>query len=177
MEELTYTSAQYSPWAARRYTSERDGHTYRITVVDMTTSRLQDGVDAFRNTARPGSERSGALAHAAWNLRMAGTVEVDTYVEQQAIPGIRLETALAGGGRNLAEIYEHNDYLYIVEDIESPVTTEGIDIHASLQLLDSDGNVPTYVDDGRTFPDYFEIVGDGTGAAGRAIAREQAAGQ
>jgi hypothetical protein len=180
VEGFTYTSAQYSPWAARRYTAELDGHTYRMTVVDMTTSRLREGVDAFRNTARPGSERSGALAHAAWNLRMTGTVSVDSYVERQAIPGIRLEIAIPGGERNLAEIYEHNDYLYILEDLEAPITTEGIEIHASLQLLDTDGNVPTYVDDGRTFPDYFEIVGDGTGAAGRdtgAIARGQAAGQ
>src|SRR5690606_2586645 len=67
VETFTYESAQGSPWNARRYTGEWDGHDYRVTVIDMTTSRLAPGVDAFRNAARPGSERSGGLAFAAWN--------------------------------------------------------------------------------------------------------------
>jgi hypothetical protein len=178
VEEFIYESAQYSPWNARRYSAERDGHQYAVTVIDMTTSRLAPGVDAFRNTARPGSERSGGLAYAAWNLRKSGSVEVDSYAERQAIPGMRLEVALEDGRRNVAEIYEHLDYLYIVENITDADAGAGLDIQASLQLLDSDGNVPIYVDDNRTFPDFMTMTGDGTGAAGRdlgAIIRGQAA--
>ena len=67
VEEFTYESAQYSPWNARRYHIGLDGHHYSLTVIDMTTSRLGPGVDAFRNTARPDSARSGALAFAASN--------------------------------------------------------------------------------------------------------------
>jgi hypothetical protein len=167
VEEFTYESAQYSPWNARRYAAEQDGHQYSMTVIDMTTSRLGPGVDAFRNTARPGSERSGALAFAAWNLRKSGEVEVDTYTEQQVIPGQRLEIALSDGRRNIAEIYEHLDYLYILEHTFPSGTATEFDFGDSLQLLDMDGNVPHYVDDGRTFPDFMTMTGDGTGAAGR----------
>ena len=138
-----------------------------MTVIDMTTSRLAPGVDAFRNTARPGSERSGALAFAAWNLRKSGSVEVDSYAERQAIPGMRLEVVLEDGRRNVAEIYEHNDYLYMLEDIGGTATGGGFDFHASLQLLDMEGNIPVYADDDRTFPDFMTMTGDGTGAAGR----------
>ena len=167
VEEFTYESAQYSPWNARRYTAERDGHQYGMTVIDMTTSRLGPGVDAFRNTARPGSERSGALAFAAWNLREAGEVEVDRYVERQVIPGHRVEIVLADGRRNAAEIYEHNDFLYILEHNYPNDAASSFDIHASLQLLDANGSVPHYSDDNTTFPDFMTMTGDGTGAAGR----------
>jgi hypothetical protein len=176
--EFTYESAQYSPWNARRYSVESDGHQYSMSVIDMTTSRLGPGVDAFRNTARPGSERSGALAFAAWNLRVSGAVEVDSYVERQDIPGIRVEVILEDGRRNAAEIYEHNDYLYILERISARDSAMGVDVHASLQLLDTEGGVPVYADDDRTFPDFMTMTGDGTGAAGRdlgAIIRGEAA--
>jgi hypothetical protein len=167
VEEFTYESAQYSPWSARRYSVEQGGHDYMMTVIDMTTSRLGPGVDAFRNTARPGSERSGALAFAAWNFRKSGEVEVDTYAERQVIPGHRLEIALSDGRRNVAEIYEHHDYLYILEHISPAGANTAFDIHDSLQLLDTDGNVPHYVDEGWTFPDFMTMTGDGTGASGR----------
>jgi hypothetical protein len=165
VEEFTYESAQYSPWNARRYSVELDGHQYSLSVIDMTTSRLGPGVDAFRNTARPGSERSGALAFAAWNLHETGNVEVDSYVERQTIPGVRVEVVLEDGRRNTAEVFEHHDYLYILENIGA--AAGGTDIHASLQLLDTEGNVPVYADEDRTFPDFMTMTGDGTGAAGR----------
>ncbi len=178
VEEFTYESAQYSPWNARRYSVESDGQQYSMTVIDMTTSRLGPGVDAFRNTARPGSERSGALAFAAWNLRDSGAVEVDSYVERQSIPGIRVEVVLEDGRRNIAEIYEHHDYLYILENIRAGDSADVMDVHESLQLLDDDGNVLIYADDDHTFPDYMTMTGDGTGASGRdlgALIRGEAA--
>lgn len=177
VEEFIYESAQYSPWNARRYSVAQDGHHYTMTVIDMTTSRLGPGVDAFRNTARPGSERSGALAFAAWNFRKSGEVEVDSYTERQVIPGHRLEIALPDGRRNAAEIYEHHDYLYILEHVAPAGSETRFDIHDSLQLLDTDGNAPHYVDETRTFPDFMVMTGDGTGASGRdlgALIRENA---
>lgn len=167
VEEFVYESAQYSPWNARRYTLNAYGRQQSITVIDMSTSRLAPGVDAFRNTARPGSERSGGLAFAAWNIRMAGEVRVDTYVERQRIPGVRLEVLEESGRLNVAEIFEHNNFLYIVEDRSAPTNNDGFEIQDSLQFLDADGNLPVYVDDGRTFPDFMTMTGDGTGAAGR----------
>ena len=94
-------------------------------------------------------------------------MEVDSYVERQTIPEQRLEIVLEDGRRIDAEIYEHHDYLYILENIGAGDSAEGLDIHGSLQLLDSEGNVPIYVDDERTFPEYMTMTGDGTGAAGR----------
>jgi len=105
-------------------------------------------------------------------------VEVDSYVERQDIPGIRVEVILEDGRRNAAEIYEHNDYLYILERISARDSAMGVDVHASLQLLDTEGGVPVYADDDRTFPDFMTMTGDGTGAAGRdlgAIIRGEAA--
>lgn len=172
VEEFIYTSAQYSPWNARRYTVEHDGHQYSMTVVDMSTTRLTPDIDQFRNTARPGSERSGALAFAAWNLRMTGQVEVDRYIERQVIPGLKLEIILPDGRRNVAEIYEHSDFLYIWEHISRDDAVPGFDVQGSLELLDANGNVPRYVDDNRTFPDFMTMTGDGTAAAGRDLGAE-----
>ncbi len=167
VEAFTYTSAQYSPWPARRYSAGEGEHQYTLTVVDMSTSRLVEGVDAFRNTARPGSERAGAPSFAAANLRMAGDVSVDRYIERQAIPGHRIEVDLPDGRRTLAEIFEHHHLLYIVEHTLPAGAEAGVDIHARLQLLDEGGNMPFYVDGNRTFPDYVTMTGDGTNAAGR----------
>jgi len=167
VEAFTYTSAQYSPWSARRYSAADGDHQYTLTVVDMSTSRLVEGVDAFRNTARPGSERAGAPSFAAANFRMAGDVTVDRYIERQAIPGHRVEAALPDGRRSIAEIFEHHHLLYIVEHILPAGAEAGFDIHASLQLLDEGGSMPFYLDGNRTFPDYITMTGDGTNAAGR----------
>jgi len=167
VEEFIYESAQYSPWNARRYALGQDGHQYSMTVIDMTTTRLVQGVDAVRNTARPSWERSDAPAFAAWNLRKRGRVAVDRYVERQTIPGHRVEVVLEDGRRSVAEIYAHYDYLYVLESILASGSTGGIDVHASLQLLDPEGRVPRYVDDNRAFPDFMTMTGDGTAASGR----------
>ena len=171
VDEFIYESAQYSPWNARRYSTGQDGHRYTMTVIDMSTTRLVAGVDAVRNTARPSWERSDAPVFAASNLRKSGDVLVDRYVERQAIPGHRLQLILENGRRKSAEIYTHYDLLYILEHV-SPVgaandAASGFDIHASLQLLDGDGNIPLYIDDNRSYPDFITMTGDGTAASGR----------
>ena len=167
IEEFIYESAQYSPWNARRYTLGQDGHQYSMTVIDMTTTRLVQGVDAVRNTARPSWERSDAPAFAAWNLRKRGRVAVDRYVERQTIPGHRVEIVLEDGRRSVAEIYAHYDYLYVLESMGESGATGGSDVHDSLQFLDPEGRVPRYVDDNRAFPDFMTMTGDGTAASGR----------
>ncbi len=171
VEEFTYESAQYSPWNARRYLTGQDGHQYSMTVIDMSTTRLVPGVDAVRNTARPSWERSDAPVFAAWNLRKSGDVLIDRYVERQAIPGHRLEVVLENGRRKAAEIYVHYDLLYILEHISPQDAASdaglGFDFHASLQLLDADGNLPVYLDDNRSYPDFITMTGDGSAASGR----------
>jgi hypothetical protein len=168
VEEFTYMSAAGSPWKARRYISEHQGYRYVMTVVDTSTSRLAPGVDAFRNTARPGSERAGALAHAAFNLRKTGKVTADSYEELQVIPGHKLDIELPDGRVNLVEIHQHYDFLYILECISPKDAVPGYDVQSSLELLDGEGNVPRYQDNDRTFPAFVTMTGDGAAAAGRA---------
>ena len=172
VEELVYTSAQRSPWNARRYTVERDGYTYSMTVVDMSTTRLTRDIDQFRNVARPGSEKSGAMAFAAWNLRKTGAVTADGYAERQVIPGQRLEIVLPDGRRNVAEIYAHYDFLYTLERISPMGAAPGYDVHGSLELLDAEGNVPRYLDGDHTFPDFITPAGGGGGAGAGAGAAQ-----
>jgi hypothetical protein len=174
VEAFTYTSAAGSPWNARRYTAERDGRQYTITAIDTSTSRLTDEVDATRNTARPGSEKAGAMEYAAWNLRMSGTVNVDTYAEKQVIAGRKLEVALPDGRRNNAEIYQHFDRVYIIEAVSPRGAAAGYDVAGSLVMLDAAGNVPRYRDNQLSFPEFAPEppapAGGGRGGGGRGAA-------
>lgn len=169
VEEFVYSSPAGSPWKARRYTSEHQGYQYKMTVVDMSTTGLTPDKDQFRNVARPASEKSGAMAHALWNLRKTGKVLVDAYEELQVIPGFKLEVELPDGRMNIAEVHTHYDFLYITECISPKGAVPGYDVQASLELLDADGNVPRYVDNERTFPEFVTMAGDGAAAAGRDV--------
>jgi hypothetical protein len=166
VEPFTYTSAAGSPWKAKRYTAQGGGHQYTVTVIDTSTSRLTDEVDATRNTARPNSEKSGAMEVLAWDLRKRGTVAVDTYVERQVVPGRKLEVALADGRRNRAEIYQHFDRVYVLEDV-SAANAAGPDMIGSLVMLDANGNVPRYRDNQLSFPENLPPPAAGRGGGGR----------
>jgi hypothetical protein len=164
VEEFVTTSAQGSPWKSRRYISERDGYRYSLSVIDTSTSALTPDRDAVRNVARPGSERSGAMAFAAWNVRKTGDVTVDSYSERQVIPGYKIEVTLPDGRRNLAEIYQHGTLLYVWEVTAPRGANPANAIQGSLQLLDANGNVPVYQDNQRTFPELAQRArggGDG----------------
>jgi hypothetical protein len=168
VEEFVFTSAQGSPWKARRYVAEADGFRYSLSVVDTSTTSLTPDNDAFRNTARPGSERGGAIAFAAWNVRKSGTVTTDSYAERQVIPGYRIEVTLPDGRRNLAEIYQHDKLFYLWEVTAPRGANPANAMQASLQMLDANGNVPVYQDNQRTFPDLAPRARGGGGPAGDA---------
>jgi hypothetical protein len=158
IEEITYLSAAKSPWKARRYTAEGDGYRYVMTVVDMSTSALTPDRDQYRNVARPGSEKRGAMAYAATQLRQTGKVTLDGYDELQVIPGHKLEIELPNGGMNIVEIHPHGNFLYILECISPPGMVPGYDVQSSLELLDAEGGVPRYQDMERTFPDLMPVA-------------------
>jgi hypothetical protein len=175
LEAFTYMSAAGSPWKSRRYTAERDGRQYTMTVIDTSTTILTPDNDAYRNTARPGSEKAGAMAYAAWNLRKTGTVTVDSYAERQVIPGQKLEITLPDGRRNKAEIFQHFDFVYILEEVSPRNAAAAYDVHSSLAMLDANGNVPRYRDNNLSFPEFAPQpapaargggAGGGRGAAG-----------
>jgi uncharacterized membrane protein YgcG len=166
VEPFTYMSAAGSPWKAKRITAERDGRQYTVTVIDTSTSRLTEEVDATRNTARPGSEKAGAMEYAAWNLRKTGTLSVDTYAERQVIPGRKLEIALPDGRRNNAELYQHFDRVYILEAVSPRGAAAGYDMAGSLVMLDAAGNVPRYRDNNLSFPENLPPPAPGRGGRG-----------
>jgi hypothetical protein len=118
---------------------------------------------------RPGSEKAGAIAYEAWKLRKTGMVTVDSYAERQAIPGMKLEIALPDGRRNNAEIFQHFDFVYILESVSPRNAAAGYDMQSSLALLDANGNVPRYRDNNLSFPEAAPQpapAGGGGGAAG-----------
>ena len=153
IEEFTYRSQHGTPWKARRYSAAKDGYEYVMTVVDMSTTTLVPGNDAFRNAGRPGTEKRAAMAHAATNLRKTGKVLLDTYEELQVIPGHKLEIELLDGRMNLVEIHPHQTFLYILEVVSPKDQIPGYDVQSSLELLDAEGMVVRYVDDGYFYPD------------------------
>lgn len=153
VEEFTYLSEYKSPWKARRYISEQNGYRYVMTVVDMSTTALTRDRDQFRNVGRPGNERRGAVAFAANSLRNTGKVRLEGYEELQVIPGYKLEIVLPDGRENLVEIHAHGKFLYILECISPPGEVPGYDVQSSLELLDENGMVVRYVDNGYSYPD------------------------
>ena len=153
VEDFIYKSHYGSPWKARRYTSEKDGYRSIMTVVDMSTTVLTAANDAFRNAGRPGTEKRSAMAFAAADLRKTGKVVLDTYDELQVIPGHKLEIELPDGRMNLVEIHPHQTFLYILEVISPKGEIPGYDVQSSLELLDAEGMVVRYVDDGYFYPD------------------------
>lgn len=158
IEAFTYMSEYESPWKANRYTSEYDGYTYIMTVVDMSTSALTADDDRFRNVGRPGNERRGAMAHAAAEFRKTGVVTLDAYEELQVIPGHKLEIDLPDGRKNIVEIHIHDKRLYILECISPPGAIPGYDVQGSLAILNADGVAMRYQDNDYSFPDHMPLA-------------------
>ena len=144
VEEFIYISEYNSPWEARRYTAEHEGYTYRMAVVDMSTTSLAPEQDQYRDAGGYGKELRGAMAFAATQLRQTGTVTLDAYDELQVIPGHKLEITLPDGSVNIVQIHTHMARIYILECISPPRTVPGYDVQASLQILDAEGRVPRY---------------------------------
>jgi hypothetical protein len=174
IEETIYLSQHKSPWKARRYTAERDGYRYVMTVVDMSSTVLTPQNDAFRNAGRPGTEKRGMIAYAASQLRQTGKVTLDTYNELQVIPGHMLEIELPDGRHNIVEIHAHGPLLYILECISPRGAVPGYDVHSSIEFLDAEGNVVRYEDNGRDFLERIPRAPAtaGAAAAGREVAAE-----
>lgn len=156
IESTIYTSEFDSPWKANRYTVNFNGYTYRMTVADMSTTSLTPDNDKYRNVARPGNERRGAVYYAAGQFRKTGKVTLDAYEELQVIPGVKLEIELPSGQTNLVEIHVHDKRLYILEIISPKGELPGFDVQSSLAILNAAGIPPRYADNDYSFPDNMQ---------------------
>ena len=157
VESFTWHSDYDRMMPARRYSAEKDGALYRVTVVDYS-SKDNPG-------ERQGTELRGSIAYAATMIRKTGTVTQDTYQEINVIPGHSLHVTLPDGKRNYSQINYLKYNLYIVEAIVPPGFPPPDQFIASIAMIDKDGNTLRYQDGGVSFPDGRELAGRGGGGA------------
>ena len=157
VESFTYVSEYHSQLPAHRYTAEREGAQYRVTVVNMTRTDYEP--------EHQGNEWRGSVAHAATVLRQTGKVTFDAYQEVNVIPGQALHITLPDGRRNFVQINFHARKLYILEAIVPPAAAPPDQFVASLAIIDRDGNVLRYEDNNYAFPDGRPLARRGGGAA------------
>ena len=160
VESFTWHSDYDRMMPARRYTAEKDGAVYRVTVVDYS-SKDNPG-------ERQGTELRGAVDYASTMIRKTGTVTQDTYQEINVIPGHSLHVTLPDGKRNFTQVNYLKYNLYIVEAIVPPGATPPDQFIASIAYLDKDGNTLRYNDGGVSFPDGRTLAGRGGGGGGAA---------
>ena len=158
VEEFTYISEYQSKLPAKRYTAERNGATYTVTVVDMTRTDYP--------YERQGNEWRGAVAYAATQLRQTGKVTLDAYHEINVIPGHALYITLPDGKRTFAHVMFHKPKLYIAEAVVPPGAPNPDQFIASLSVIDAEGNVLRYEDNRYAFPDRHPLDRRRTGPAG-----------
>jgi hypothetical protein len=160
VESFIWQSDYDRKMPAKRYTAERDGATYRVTVVDYG-SKDNPG-------ERQGTELRGAVDYASTLIRRTGTTTFDSYQEINVIPGHALHVTLPDGKRNFAQINYHAYRLYIVEAIVPAGMPPPDQFVASIAMIDKDGNTLRYADGGISFPDGRQLAGRGGGGGGGA---------
>jgi hypothetical protein len=156
VESFIYVSEYKSNLPAHRYTAEREGAQYRVTVVDMERTDYKPQYQ--------GNEWRGAVAHAATVLRQTGKVTFDAYQEVNVIPGHALHVTLPDGRRSFAQINFHAKKLYILEAIVPERAPPPDQFVASLAITDRDGNPLRYEDNNYAFPDGHNLARRGAAA-------------
>ena len=142
VETFPYESEYGFTVSGKKYTATRGEAVYSVTVINFATS------PEF-------NDLKGAVAFAAHKMRTAhttGKITFDAYAHIDKIDGIQIQVTEADGRRFFGAINMHmqDKRLYILEATVPRGAPPPAAFQVSLQILDEQGNVIRYQDDGVT---------------------------
>jgi hypothetical protein len=133
IEQFRYIHLDDEMVPARRYTAERDGTRFIVTVVDMTG---MDNVSRVR----------GSIAHEAWSIRKRvaakrGEIIYDAYSQISRIEGHQIQARYPDGSLDSWQLLIRDKRFYIQEaDVPAGAPPPGLFL-ASLWILDENGKM------------------------------------
>ena len=128
VETITYTTQSGASVPARLFSSAEEMNRYSMTVVDLTSSAVDD-------------DGTKAMAHEASVLRRRGQVRFDESSTLDGIYGRQLSITEPGGRRVLIQLYYYNHKLYIAEGNTAPNAFEAALFQTSVAMIHPDGRV------------------------------------
>ncbi len=157
VEDITYLSEYGRTLSARFYTTQDNGATYSLTVVDYADTQITDV--------------RGAVAWAAWHIRQRDAeVTFDAYAQIDRIEGHQLQLTNPDQSRTFIGLHVHDRRLYFLEAVVPPRRPPPAMFQVSLSILDQNGDRVRYVVDANG---QRERVQPGTGGAQFVPAQEQ----
>lgn len=128
VETITYTTQSGASVPARLFSSTEAMNRYSMTVVDLTSSAVDD-------------DGTKAMAHEASVLRRRGQVRFDEPSTLDGIYGHQLSITEPAGRRVLIQLYYYNHKLYIAEGNTAPNAFEAALFQTSVAMIHPDGRV------------------------------------
>jgi len=128
METRTYTTQSGASVPARVFSASEGMNRYSMTVVNLTSSAVDD-------------DGTKAMAHEASVLRRRGQIRFDESSELDGIHGHQLSIVEPSGRRVLIQLYFHNHRLYIAEGNTAPGAFEAALFQTSVAMIHPDGRV------------------------------------
>jgi len=128
MESVAYRTESGASVPARVFSSEEGMNRYSMTVVNLTSSAVDD-------------DGTKAMAHEASVLRRRGQIRFDETSELDGIHGYQLSIVEPSGRRVLIQLYYYNHKLYIAEGNTAPGAFEAALFQTSVAMIHPDGRV------------------------------------
>jgi len=127
-ETMTYMTQSGASVPARVFSSAEGMNRYSMTVVNLTSSAVDD-------------DGTKAMAHEASVLRRRGQIRFDETSELDGIHGYQLSIVEPDGRRVLIQLYYYNHKLYIAEGNTAPGAFEAALFQTSVAMIHPDGRI------------------------------------
>lgn len=136
VENITYTTESGAKAPAKLFSADEGSGHYSITVVDFSGSQ---------------GDEANAMAHAAAQMRLKGTVKFDYDSELDGIHGHQVSMILPGGVQYQVQLflYPQEHRLYIAEGTVPAGVRPPALFWTSLAMIHTDGSVVNLVREGK----------------------------
>ena len=128
VETISYTTQSGASVPARVFSSVEGMNHYYMTVVNLTSSAIDD-------------DGTKAMAHEASVMRRRGRVRFEEPSTLDGIYGHQLSIIQTDGRRVLIQLYYYNHKLYIAEGNTAPNAFEAALFQTSVAMIHPDGRV------------------------------------
>lgn len=157
IKDTPYATEYFVTLPARVYTAEEGPSRYSVTVVDYTAAKQKheelvkkckaEGGDGDFCNDRLATELRGAIIWATWNLMQkdpGARITHFVYTQADRVEGHELHFTHADKTTTFAEIFMHENRLYILEGTAPAGSPQLLLFTQSMKFLDKDGKSVRY---------------------------------
>jgi hypothetical protein len=157
IKTISYATEYFVTLPARVYSAEEGPSRFSITVVDYTVARGRheelikkckaEGGDGDFCNDRLATELRGAIIYATWNLLRThpdATLTHFVYTQADRVEGHELHLAHPDKSSTFAEIFMHENRLYILEGTAPAGSPQLLLFTQSMKFLDKEGKSIRY---------------------------------